>query len=96
MRRERSFSKKIYVKVTSTIDNTGYMRPLAITWEDGRTFRIQEIRDFRPASTIADLPGDCYTVLINGQEKHLFFERMPACFPGHFGRWYVEAAAAVR
>ncbi len=39
---------------------------------------------------IADLPGDCYTVIIKGQERHLFFERADRMFPSRFGRWFVE------
>ena len=84
--------QKVYVKVTSDFDHTGYMQPKAIIWKDGRVFKIDEVKDFRPASTIgAGLPGDCYTVLIRGELKHLFFEREDERFPGHFGRWFVES-----
>lgn len=48
--------------MTSDFDATGYMKPLQITWGDGRTYPIEQVRDFRPANTIADMPGDCYTV----------------------------------
>ena len=37
--------------------------------------------------------GDCFTVLIQGQEKHLFFEHIDPRFTGRFGRWYVERTA---
>ena len=66
------------------------MQPRQIIWGDGRTYPIEQVRDFRPASTIADLPGDCYTVIIKGQERHLFFERADRTFPSRFGRWFVE------
>lgn len=46
--------------------------------------------DFRPANTVADMPGDCYTVMVKGQERHLFFERSDPRFPSRFGRWFVE------
>ena len=82
--------EKVYVKVTSDFDATGYMQPCKITWSDGRTYSIEQVRDFRPANTIADLPGDCYTVIIKGQERHLFFERADRMFPSRFGRWFVE------
>ena len=78
------------MKVTSDFDATGYMQPRQIIWGDGRTYPIEQVRDFRPASTIADLPGDCYTVIIKGQERHLFFERADRTFPSRFGRWFVE------
>ena len=65
--------EKIYVKVNSDFDSTGYMMPRTITWADGRTFKIDEVKDFRPASTLAKgHSGDCYTVVIRGEEKFLF------------------------
>ena len=67
--------EKVYVKVDSTFDPTGFMQPTSITWSDGRTFPIETVRDFRPAGTADNgYSGDCFTVLIQGQEKHLFFE----------------------
>lgn len=84
-------TEKIYVKVNSDFDSTGYMQPRMIIWEDGRTFPIERIKDFRPASSLSScLQGDCYTVIIHGEEKHLFFERTNALFPGRFGRWFVK------
>lgn len=84
--------KRVYVKVTSDFDATGYMQPRSITWKDGRTFKIDAVKDFRPASSIDQkLPGDCYTVVIHGETKHLFFERSRDHFASHFGRWFVEA-----
>lgn len=87
----RSRTERVYVKVTSEFDSTGYMQPLAITWADGRTFPIEKVRDFRPAGTAgSEGPGDCFTVLIQGQEKLLFFERVDPRFTGRLGRWFVE------
>ena len=87
--------EKVYVKVNSDFDSTGYMQPRAIVWEDGRTFQIDSVKDFRPASSIErELPGDCYTVVIKGEIKRLYFERCRDHFPGHFGRWFVESTAA--
>lgn len=83
--------EKIYVKVTSDFDSTGYMLPTSITWADGRTFHIESVKDFRPAGTADNgFSGDCFTVLIQGQEKHLFFERIDPRFTGRVGRWFVE------
>ena len=75
-------TERVYVKVTSDFDSTGYMQPKSITWEDGRTFPIEAVRDFRPAGAANnDFSGDCFTVLIQGQEKHLFFRtHRPALF----------------
>ena len=85
--------ERVYVKVTSGFDETGYMEPLSITWRDGRTFPIEAVRDFRPAASrsgMESLRGDCYTVVIKGQEKHLYFERSDPRFAGRIGRWFVE------
>lgn len=57
--------------MTSDFDATGYMKPLQITWGDGRTYPIEQVRDFRPANTIADMPGDCYEAhLANRREDY--------------------------
>ena len=88
-----SFPKlqRVYVKVNSDFDSTGYMQPRSITWKDGRVFFIESVKDFRPASSIEQgLPGDCYTVVINGKVRRLYFERSKDRFASHFGRWFVE------
>ena len=70
--------EKIYVKVNSDFDSTGYMMPRTITWADGRTFKIDEVKDFRPASTLAKgHSGDCYTVVPVLREN-----RRPVCISG--------------
>lgn len=43
-----------YVKVNSDFDSTGYMQPRTITWEDGRVFIIEAVKDFRPAGAHHD------------------------------------------
>lgn len=87
--------EKVYVKVNSDFDSTGYMVPRTITWADGRTFRIDEVKDFRPASTLRKgHGGDCYTVIIRGEERFLFFEKTSDFFAARYGRWYIEKAVA--
>ncbi|MCD7865192.1 MAG: hypothetical protein LUG54_04115 [Clostridiales bacterium] len=82
-------TRRVYVKVTSDFDATGYMQPRSVTWTDGKTYRIEKVQDYRPASTVRlSLSGDCYTVVIQGQTKHLYFERTD--FPTRVGRWFVE------
>jgi hypothetical protein len=88
---KRKITERIYVKVDSSFDETGYMQPKAITWSDGRTFPIDSVTDFRPADTVGvSIPGDCYTVVIKGEQKHLFFEPTDRRFAGRVGRWFVE------
>ena len=41
--------ERVYVKVNSDFDATGYMQPRSITWKDGRVFNIEAVKDFRPA-----------------------------------------------
>ena len=84
--------RRIYVKVTSDFDSTGYMQPRSITWGDGRTFKIDAVRDFRPALSRDCSPADCYTVLIRGEARHLYFEKTSDRFAGRLGRWFVESA----
>lgn len=86
--------KRVYVKVNSTFDETGYMRPVSLIWGK-RELQIDTVRDFRPVASQAgkDLPGDCYTVVIDGEEKHLFFQKTDPRFTSTVGRWFVEVNA---
>ena len=84
--------KKVYVKVNSDFDSTGAMIPRAIIWKDGRIFKIDAVRDFSPAKE-SDLSVDCYTVVIKGEEKQLFFKRTDITYGSRFGRWWVECRA---
>ncbi|MBR2582919.1 MAG: hypothetical protein IKD61_05940 [Oscillospiraceae bacterium] len=87
--------KRVYVKVNSDFDATGTVTPRAIVWADGRSFRIDAVRDFRPASELEDgRAGDCYTVIIHGEERLLFFERTRSMYGARLGRWWVECGAA--
>ena len=87
----KQYSERVYVKVNTDFDLTGYMMPRSIIWSDGRIFTIEAVRDFRPASSFEKKrSGDCYTVLIRGEEKHLFFEKTSGLFASRVGRWFVE------
>ena len=44
--------ERVYVSVDSFFDSTGYMQPRSITWADGRTFKIDRVKDFRLASAV--------------------------------------------
>ena len=85
--------ERTYVRVTSDFDPTGYMQPRAITWSDGRTFQIDAVKDYRPAAVYRQgAKGACYTVMIRGVERHLFFEWTNSAFSSTVARWYVETA----
>mgnify|MGYP007069893250 FL=1 len=83
--------ERVYVKVNSDFDATGYMQPKSITWSDGRTFTIDAVKDYRPAAVYRQgAEGACYTVVIKGEERHLFFEWTNSAFASRVARWYVE------
>lgn len=82
---------RIYVKVNSDFDCTGYIQPRSITWEDGRTFRIDEVRDLW-----TDERKDRYTVRIRGEDRYLYFERPTPLRPNRCGRWFVLNEERVR
>ena len=81
-------SDRVYVRVSSDFDPTGYMQPRAITWPDGRVFPIEDVRSIRPAGESRLL--DCYTVVIRGWEKRLYFERAGGPLACRLGRWFVD------
>ena len=85
--------KKVYVRVTSDFDATGYMQPKSIIWTNGKVFPIEGIRDFRPAESVGNFRSDCYTVVVGGQERHLFFEKVIRCLPAGsgVGMWRFQA-----
>ena len=86
-----------YVKVTSDFDATGYMQPRTITWEDGRVFKIEAVKDFRPAGVNHDsLTCGRYTVVIKGETKYLFFEKANTHHVSSAGRWYVEYPVVIQ
>lgn len=88
--------QRVYVKVNSDFDSTGAVTPRAITWQDGRVFKIDAVKDFRPASCMGRRhAGDCYTVMIHGEERFLFFQRTDKAFASRLGRWWVETAEQV-
>lgn len=88
-------ARRVYVRVSSDFDSSGYMQPRSITWADGRTFRIDAIRDFRPAVSPERGPTDRYTVVIHGEERYLYFEKTGDAFACRVGRWYVETGSPI-
>ena len=86
---------KVYVGVSASFDFEGRMFPRSITWEDGTVYEIDRVLDIRQAAALkAGSGGDRYTVMINGRQAFLFFER-PAEFFSEagssiIGRWFVE------
>jgi hypothetical protein len=72
--------EKVYVEVEAKFTPDGQLRPLTITWEDGRKYEIQRIKQcVRAASLKAGLR---FTCVISGGEHYLFYEE-------NF-RWFME------
>ena len=75
---------KVYVQVRADFFPDGRLRPLQITWRDGRKFPIDRVTQCRRAAAFR--AGGCgirYTCIIGGNPCHLFYEEG--------GRWFVEA-----
>jgi hypothetical protein len=76
-------TRKVFVTVRAEHDTNGHIKPLSITWEDGRVFEVDRILDVRQAASLkAGGTGIRYTCRICGKETYLFDDE---------GRWFVEA-----
>jgi hypothetical protein len=74
--------QKRYVEVVAVFTTAGTITPLAIKWEDGRTFQIDYVREARRATSLkVGGTGMRYIVTISGQDTYLYYENP---------RWFVE------
>ena len=82
---------KVYVAVDVEHTVEGKMRPRVILWEDGRRYEIDRVKNMRPSyAAKAGGQGDRYTILVNGIETYLYFERSANLTGEVIGRWFVE------
>lgn len=83
--------EKVYVTVRADFDEDGTLLPRIIKWEDGKSYRIDRVTQIcmAPAQKCGG-QGDRYTVIINGRESYLFFERSAEVYGNNIGRWFVE------
>lgn len=66
---------KVYVDVLARFTKDGIMMPASITWEDGRDYQIDRVKDVRQAASLrAGGAGLRYTCQICGQDKYLYYE----------------------
>lgn len=87
---------KVYVKVKACFRQDGTVVPTEIEWTDGRKYPIDRVTDIRQAASLkVGGQGDRYTVIINGRQKYLFFERSTGLFGSNLGRWFVEGRETV-
>lgn len=82
---------KVYVAVRAEFKEDGLMLPRELTWEDGEKYAIDRVLDIRQAPALkAGGQGDRYTILVNGKQSYLFFERSTNLTGNVIGRWFVE------
>ena len=76
--------RKVYVGVVIRVTPEGAVRPMSITFEDGKKYEIDRVRyACKAAATKVGGTGTRYTVVIGGRETYLFAEEN--------GKWFVEA-----
>lgn len=86
---------KVYVEVNASFGEDGQMYPKSLVWEDGTRYIIDKVTDIRQAAAMkAGGQGDRYTIIINGKQSYLFFERATNIFGNVIGRWFVERKTA--
>ena len=91
MRTTRINDPKVYVAVRAEFTEDGTMLPRELTWEDGEKFEIDRIIDIRQAPALkAGGQGDRYTIMVQGKQSYLFFERSTNLTGNVIGRWFVE------
>ena len=75
--------RRVDVGVTLKVSPEGDIRPLDITFENGKTYPIDRLKDRRrAAASKVGGTGIRYTVVIQRQETFLFEDE---------GKWFVEA-----
>ena len=91
MRTTRINGPKVYVAVRAEFTEDGTMLPRELTWEDGEKFEIDRIIDIRQAPALkAGGQGDRYTIMVQGKQSYLFFERSTNLTGNVIGRGFVE------
>lgn len=83
-------ARKHYVDVIVRVRDDGRVIPLSVCWEDGRTFRIDEVIG-EPASSAPESASARtlrYAIRIGERRTHLFAERDADRADGAL-RWYV-------
>lgn len=78
--------EKIFIEGRAKFIKEGGIRPVEIVWNDGRRYTVDKVKfiERAPART-GGVGVKRYTVIINGLEKYLYFEKDNE-------RWFVEKA----
>lgn len=74
---------KISIEVIAEHSRDGKIKPLSITWEDGRKYSVDKVLDVRLAATLkVSGKGLRYTCRIHGKQVFLFYDSE---------QWYIES-----
>lgn len=73
---------KTFIEVIAEHDREGRIKPLSITWADGRKYSIDKVLDVRVAASLKmGGKGLRYTCKIHGKQVFLFYDSV---------QWYVD------
>ena len=87
--------EKVYVEVVVDFGENGVMLPREIIWNDGVRFAIDRVKQIcQAASRKVGGQGDRYTIMVQGRETYLFFERSTDLTGPCIGKWFVEKKIA--
>ena len=77
--------EKVYVGMFLYISPDGITKPAELEWQDGVRYSISKVIDRRiaPPAHVGSSPTVRYTVLIQGREKVVYYEKFSK-------RWFVE------
>lgn len=73
---------KTFIEVIAEHDREGRIKPLSITWADGRKYSIDKVFVRVAASLKMGRQGRRYTCKIHGKEVFLFHDS---------GQWFIES-----
>ena len=90
---------KVTVQVMVEFRPDGFMIPREIVWIDDSGeevhYPIDRVREVcQAAAQKAGGQGDRYTIVVNGRETYLFFERSVSLSGRVIGTWFVERRSA--
>ena len=86
---------KVYVNVRVDFNSDGRMMPRRITWENGEKYTVDRVVDIKPAPVLrSGGQGDRYTIIVNGIQSYIWFERSADITGANLGKWFVERRTA--
>ncbi len=78
------YYQKVFVEVIAQFKSNGQIEPLEIIWIDEKRYRIDKVLSkTRIPSRTGGLLVERYTVLVEGQERYLYYQKEGE-------KWFVE------